>query len=114
VQVVVATIGMTAVTTLVALPIAAREEVILRRFGLSTQDWAGWWSDVGRGYAVGLVPTLVVLLVVMGLARRFPRRWWIGAAAIGAALVVGGSFAYPVVVEPVFNDFRSMPAGELR
>ena len=50
----------------------------------------------------------------MGLARRFPRRWWIGAAAVGAALVVGGSFAYPVIVEPVFNDFRSMPAGELR
>lgn len=114
VQVVGATIGMTVLTTLVALPIAAREEVILRRFGLSTQDWAGWWGDVGRGYAVGLVPTLVVLLTVMGLARRFPRRWWIGAAAVGAALVVGGSFAYPVVVEPVFNDFRSMPAGELR
>jgi len=102
------------VTTLVALPIAAREHVILRRFGLSTQGWSGWWSDVGRGYAVGLVATLVVLVAVMGLARRFPRRWWIGAAAVGAALVVGGSFAYPVIVEPVFNDFRSMPAGELR
>ncbi|MDQ1700082.1 MAG: endopeptidase [Frankiaceae bacterium] len=114
VQVVAATIGMTALVTLVSLPIAAREHVILRRFGLSTQGWSGWWSDVGRGYAVGLVTTLVVLLVVMGLARRFPRRWWIGAASIGAALVVGGSFAYPVVVEPVFNNFHSLPAGDLR
>ncbi|MDQ1685296.1 MAG: endopeptidase, partial [Frankiaceae bacterium] len=114
VQVVAATIGMTALVTLVSLPVAAREHVILRRFGLSTQGWSGWWGDVGRGYAVGLVTTLVVLLVVMGLARRFPRRWWIGAASIGAALVVGGSFAYPVVVEPVFNNFHSLPAGELR
>lgn len=114
VQVVAATVGMTAVTTLVVLPIAAREHVILRRYGLSTQGWSGWWSDVGRGYAVGLVATLVVLLAVMGLAHRFPRRWWIGAASVGAALVVGGSFAYPVVVEPVFNDFQSLPAGELR
>lgn len=114
VQVAIATAGMTLVTTAVELPIAAREHVILRRFGLSTQGWAGWWSDVGRGYAVGLVATLVVLLVVMGLARRFPRRWWMGAAAVGALLVVGGSFAYPVAVEPVFNNFTSLPAGELR
>ena len=114
VQVVAATAGMTSVTTLVVLPIAAREHVILRRYGLSTQGWAGWWGDIGRGYAVGLVTTLVVLLAVMGLARRFPRRWWVGAAGVGAALVVGGSFAYPVVVEPVFNNFTSLPAGELR
>lgn len=114
VQVVIATVGMTFVTTAAALPIAAREEVILRRYGLSTQDWAGWWSDVGRGYAVGLVATLVVLLAVMGLARRFPRRWWIAVGAVGAALVVGGSFVYPVVVEPVFNSFHSLPRGELR
>jgi STE24 endopeptidase len=113
-QVIVATVAMTAVTTAVALPIAAREHVILRRFGLSTQGWGGWWSDVGRAYAVGLVGTLVVLLAVMALARRFPRRWWIAATAVGAALVVGGSFAYPVVVEPVFNNFHSLPAGDLR
>lgn len=114
VQVVVATAGMTALMTLVSLPFAAREEVVLRRFGLSTQDWAGWWSDVGRGYAVGLVFTLVVLLLVMALARRFPRRWWMAAAGAGAALVIGGSFAYPIVVEPVFNTFKSLPAGDLR
>lgn len=114
VQVVVAAVGMTLVTTLVTLPIAAREQVILRRYGLSTQGWGGWWSDVARGYGIALVTTLVVLLAVMGLARRFPRRWWIGAATVGAALVVGGSFAYPVVVEPVFNNFTSLPAGDLR
>lgn len=113
-QVLAATIGMTVVTTLVFLPIGAREHAIQRRFGLSTQGWGGWWSDVGRGYLVGLVGTLVVLLLVMGLARRFPRRWWVASAALGAALVVGGSFVYPLVVEPVFNNFHSLPPGGLR
>jgi len=114
VQVLVATVGMTAVMTLVSLPFAAREEVILRRFGLSTQNWTSWWSDVGRGYAVGLVFTLAVLLVVTALARRFPRHWWMAAAGVAAALVIGGSFAYPIVVEPLFNNFKSLPAGPLR
>ncbi len=30
------------------------------------------------------------------------------------ALTVGASFVYPVVFEPVFNDFHAMPAGPLR
>jgi STE24 endopeptidase len=114
VQVVLATVGMTAIVTAAGLPIAAREHVILRHYGLSTQAWTGWWSDVGRGYVVGLVATLVGLLAVMALARKFPRRWWIAAAGVGAALVVGGSFVYPVAVEPVFNNFHSLPAGDLR
>jgi STE24 endopeptidase len=36
------------------------------------------------------------------------------AAVVGAALVIGGSFVYPYAVEPVFNHFHSLPAGELR
>ncbi len=35
-------------------------------------------------------------------------------AGTAAALVAVGSFAYPLVVEPVFNRFTPLPAGELR
>jgi STE24 endopeptidase len=113
-QVLVATGGFTLIVTLVSLPFSAREHAILRHYGLTLQGWGGWFSDVVRGYLVGLVGTLVALLIVMGLARRFPRRWWLGAAALGAALVFGGSFAYPYIVEPVFNNFHSLPPGALR
>ena len=107
-------LAVTLLTTLVSLPVGARGHAIQRDYGLTRQGWAGWWSDVARGYAVSLVTTLVVLLVVVGLARRLPRRWWVAAGAAGAALVVAGSFAYPYVVEPVFNNFHSLPAGPLR
>ena len=113
-QLVAAAVGFSLVVTVASLPFSAREHAILRHYGLTLQDWGGWFSDVVRGYLVGLVGTLIVLVVVMGLARKFPRRWWIGAAALGAALVFGGSFAYPYVVEPVFNNFHSLPAGSLR
>jgi len=114
VQVLVAAVGFTLVVTLTSLPFSAREHAILRHYGLTLQGWGGWFSDVVRAYLVSLVGTLLVLLVVMALARKFPRRWWIAAAGLGAALVFGGSFAYPYVVEPVFNNFHSLPAGTLR
>lgn len=109
-----AVVGMTLAVTLVALPFSAREHAIQRHYGLTLQGWGGWATDVLRGYLVGTVTTMLVVLVIVALARRLPRSWWIPAAALGAALVIGGSFVYPYVVEPVFNKFHSLPAGPLR
>lgn len=108
------TIALTAIGRVVVLPVDARAESVLRRYGLSTQTWGSWAVDVLKGYGVGLAVTLLVLFGVIGLARRSPDWWWSFGAVLGALLVVVGSFAYPVVVEPVFNKFTSMPQGELR
>ena len=113
-QVVVAVVGLTLVSTVVTLPFAAREHTIERRFGLTLQGWGGWATDIARGVGVAAVSTLLVVVVLVALARRFPRGWWLPAAALGAVLVVGGSFVYPYAVEPVFNNFHSLRDGPLR
>ncbi|MDQ4008756.1 MAG: M48 family metalloprotease, partial [Actinomycetota bacterium] len=101
-------------TWLVTLPLAVWVEVVLRRWGLSTQDWGGWLLDEARGLGLTVVLTGVGLVLLVGLVRWLPR-WWFVPASLGAgALVFVMSFVYPVVVEPVFNDFRPMAAGELR
>jgi STE24 endopeptidase len=114
VRIVVAAAGFAALTTVILLPFSARVHAIRHHYGLTEQGWGGWFSDVARGYGVGLVSTLLGLLAVMWLARLLPRRWWMAAAGAGAALVIAGSFVYPLVVEPVFNRFHPLPAGPLR
>src|SRR4051794_18219524 len=99
---------------LLTLPIAARQETVLRRFGLSTQTWAGWTVDLLKGAAIGAVLGAVVLLAFFGVARLSPHWWWAWLPAGAAGLVVLLSFVLPVLVEPVFNRFPPMPAGELR
>ena len=113
-QVLLGTLALTLLVRLLVLPWDAWAETARRRYGLSTRSWGGWAVDVAKGYGVGLVLTVLVLLIVVGLARWSPQWWWAAGAAAGAALVAVVSFAYPVVVEPVFNEFRPMPAGELR
>lgn len=113
-QVVLGTLALSLVGRLVALPLDARSEVVLRRYGLSTQSWASWLADAAKAVGVGTVLTSVALLAVIGLARLAPRTWWAWAAAVTALLVVLGSFAYPLLVEPVFNRFTPLPAGQLR
>ena len=111
-------VGMTGlvllVTRLATLPLDAKAEQALRRYGLSTQTWTSWADDALRSLGIGIVTTSLVVVVVLALARRFPSGWWAPAAAVTALLVVLGSFVYPVLVEPAFNRFTSLPAGQLR
>ena len=107
-------IAVTAVGRLVALPLDAWAESVRRRYGLSTQTWGTWLVDVGKAYGVGLVITLIVLFGLFALVRWSPQWWWAWGAVAGALLVVVVSFAYPVVIEPVFNKFTSMESGPLR
>ena len=113
-QVLLGTLALATIGRLVTLPLGARVEAVRREYGLSTRDWGSWAVDTGKSLVVGAALTALVLLVVVALARALPRTWWAWGAGATAALVVVVSFAYPVVVEPVFNRFTPLPAGELR
>ncbi|MBB6344124.1 M48 family metallopeptidase [Nonomuraea muscovyensis] len=104
---------LTAILQAVRWPLGVWYEIRLREWGLSTQDWAAWTGDRLKGLGVSVVLTSIMVLAVVALARRV-RRWWIPAAAGAFALTVAASFVYPVVFEPLFNDFRPMPDGPLR
>lgn len=113
-RVLLGTFVVTVIGRLATLPLSARGEVVRQDYGLSTHTWASWLGDVGKGVLVGSGLTALALIALVGLARRFPRGWWAWGAGATASLVVAGSFAYPLVVEPLFNDFRPLPAGALR
>ncbi len=99
---------------LITLPGAIVGEQVSLDYGLSTQSWASWAVDVLKSLGISVVLTSLMVLVLVGLARRFTRTWFLPAAAGAGALVIVASFAYPVVIEPVFNSFTSLPAGPLR
>jgi STE24 endopeptidase len=101
-------------TRLAGLPFGVWSETVLRRYGLSTEHWGGWLRDQVTSLGVTLVVWIIVVLGLHLLIHRFPRRWWAGAAAGGFVLAAAASFGYPVLVEPLFNSFHSMPAGPLR
>jgi STE24 endopeptidase len=102
------------VLLVVALPFNVWSETILRRYGLSTQSWASWTSDVVKSYAVAVVITSIGLILLIGMARRFDDWWFVPGGLAAFLLVLLASFAYPVVVEPLFNQFTPMQDGPLR
>lgn len=110
----VAVIALLVVGRIVTLPFAIAAHRAGVRYGLSTQGWAAWSADVGRSLLVSAVTATLVALLVVGTARRSPRRWFTWGGALAVVLTLAGSFLYPVVVEPLFNRFTPMSAGPLK
>lgn len=102
------------IVRLAALPFDAWSWRVLRRYGLSTQTAGGWAADQLRSFGVSAAVLILVVPAGYALVRAVPTRWWVGVGVGGAGLVFVGSFLYPVLVEPVFNRFTPLPAGELR
>lgn len=100
-----------AVVTLVPDVLLQQRE---RHFRLVGQPWSGYATDRLLGLLVTVVAASIAVLAFQVCVRRLPRAWPLVAAGLLAALVMGGSFVYPLLVEPLFNHFTSLPAGSLR
>ena len=111
------------VVAVAALAVAGRVatlpfSIVLRHraldYGLTNQAWSAYAVDQAKGLAVGVVATSIALVVLVGVARRWPRAWPAAAGVLLAGLVMLGSFVYPLLVEPLFNHFEPLPDGPLR
>ena len=113
-KVVLGTLAATLVPRLATLPLRSRSEQVLRDYGLSTQTWGSWALDNAKALLVDAGLAALALLALVAAGRLARRTWWAWGAGATAALVVAGSFAYPLVVEPVFNSFTPLDDGPLR
>lgn len=107
-------VALAAIGQLATMPFAVHNERVFQRYGLSTQHWGAWTLDVAKALAFNVAITAVALIGFFALVRLAPRTWWAWTALSGATLAVAVSFAYPVLVEPLFTRFHSMSTGPMR
>jgi STE24 endopeptidase len=83
-------------------------------YGMSNQTLGGFLRDWGVGFAVNAALGGLALTGLYAILRRVGRRW------IGWATLASGGFLFllmlisPVFIAPLFNDYRPLPAGEVR
>jgi Zn-dependent protease with chaperone function len=106
--------GLSVALTVVTLPIGAIMRQRSIDVGLVTQSWVGWAVDLGKSLAIGGVLAGAGAAGFLGLQRRFPRHWWAPGSATVVALGAMFLYAGPVVLDPVFNRFTRLPAGQTR
>jgi STE24 endopeptidase len=113
-RVVLAAVAVLVVRAAVGLPFSIRAFRQDTRAGLATQGRGGFLRDWAKGRAVGLVLTVVALSALVLGARWKPPGWPLVAAVAAVLLVLALAMAGPVLIEPLFNRFRSLEPGPLR
>jgi STE24 endopeptidase len=106
--------GISLLLVVVGLPLAAWRHDRAFDVGLSTQTWGPWLEDVAKSAGIGAVIAGVGGAAALALVRRFPRRWWIPGSGIVVAFGVVTLWLWPVLIDPLFNDFQPLREGRLR
>jgi STE24 endopeptidase len=93
----------------IQLPLSFYQGVTLeRRYGLSTETTARWWTDQVKGLVLSVVFAVVAALIVCALLRSAPRYWWLISAACFVAILVVLAQLAPVLLLPIFYDFKPL------
>jgi STE24 endopeptidase len=110
----VAGAGISLLLVLVEFPLSAWRHERAVDVGLNTQTWLDWVSDVAKSAGVDAAFAAAGGAVALVLVRRFRRNWWAPAAAVIVAFGVVTIWLFPIVIDPIFNDFEKLPPGATR
>lgn len=107
--------------------------VFLLLSALLTLPWdlyTGWWRETAYDrtsqplgdylgqYAISLLLGALFgglfFLGIYALIRRAGKRWWIWSGGFAALAISAVLLASPILVEPLFNDYKPVPAGPVR
>jgi peptidase M48-like protein len=106
--------ALSVAVTVAILPLQAVSRERAKDVGLVTQSWSGYARDKAISGAIGALLAGLGAGAAVGLMRRMPRGWWAPGAVIVVAFGVVSIYAGPVVLDPLFNTFKPLPAGQVR
>ncbi|WP_261302770.1 M48 family metallopeptidase [Paenibacillus andongensis] len=83
-------------------------------YGLSTETLALFWSDYGKDFLVNVLGTTVIVWIFRGVLKWSPNRWWLWFWLVSIPLILFVTFIQPVVLDPLYHDFRPLQNQELK
>jgi STE24 endopeptidase len=110
----VAGAALSVAVTVAVLPLQVVSRERAKDVGLVTQTWSGYARDKAIAGAIGALVAGLGAATAIGLMRRLPRGWWVPGTGIVVAFGVASIYAGPVVLDPLFNTFKPLPAGQAR
>jgi STE24 endopeptidase len=106
--------GLALGLTLPVLPLSALARRRAIAVGLDTQSWRGWGADLVKANAIGVGFAAAAGGATVAATRRYPRSWWLPAAAGSVGFGALLAALAPVVLDPLFNEFTPLPESQTR
>lgn len=83
-------------------------------YGRSSQPFADALGQNLLGLSISALLGGVFFIGVYALVRRAGKRWWVWSGALAVAGISSVLLVAPVVIEPLFNDYKPVPEGTVR
>jgi len=84
------------------------------QYGLSNLSLGGWLVEQLKGLIIAIIAFALFINVIYAFIRRAQARWVPWATAFVFVFQLFFATVYPVFIAPVFNQFKPLPAGEVR
>lgn len=84
------------------------------QYGMSNYTMGGFLGEWAIDVALDIAFIGFAIAGIYRLVRRVRERWVYWATGATAVFILFVFTVQPVVLEPIFNDYKSLPAGEIR
>jgi STE24 endopeptidase len=85
-----------------------------RAYDLSSQDTFDFLGQLAISEVITALAGGLFLAGVYTLIRRTGQRWWLWSGGLAAFATLVMLLAGPSLIEPLFNDYKPVPQGEVR
>ncbi|WP_235091082.1 M48 family metallopeptidase [Sphingomonas lutea] len=103
------------ISSLLSLPFAIYTDWWREKeYGRSSQPLADFLSQGAISLAISVVVGGLFLAALYWLINRAERRWWIWSGGLTAAAFAFMMLLSPILIEPLFNQYKPVPAGPVR
>lgn len=100
---------------ILSFPLSVYEGYIREHaYGFATQDFVHWFADEGKGLAISIIFNSLGVALLYVLIRRLKSAWVMWGTAVSIAMMTFAIFVSPVLIEPLFNDYKPMPEGPVK
>jgi STE24 endopeptidase len=107
--------GFITIVFVLELPFTIYSEFVREHaYGLSNLSFGGWMREQLIGFVLSLLIGCPVLVLLYAEMRRAGARWWVWATGFTFAFTLLLNAAFPLLIAPLFNDYKALPEGEVR
>ena len=103
------------VSAILSLPWGIYEEWGLEKsYGRTSQSLSDFLMQDAIGIVMSSLLGGLFFLGVYALMRRAGKLWWLWSGGLTALAISATLLVSPILIEPIFNDYRPVPAGPVR
>jgi STE24 endopeptidase len=81
---------------------------------MANNSFGSWLGDEGKSLGIDLVLGSLFVGVLYLIFRKAPRTWWLWGTVATVAFLAFTVMIGPVYLAPMFNTYKSVPAGPMR